>query len=72
MRYEVRQEDENWLVWDTTLDHCVMKSVVGAVDGLRSAMASNYTPPKLKTKPAMFGTQEEAQQCADTLNDFVA
>src|SRR5580700_1665532 len=43
MRYEVRQQDGKWLVWDTVVDDCAMKSVVGAVDGLRSIITSNNT-----------------------------
>ncbi|MGC1105598.1 MAG: hypothetical protein WA876_03600 [Candidatus Acidiferrales bacterium] len=84
MRYEVRQQDGKWLVWDTVAGDCVMKSVAGAVDGLRSVIASNNTrytlnggllapmpnPITFETKPAMFWTQEEAQQWADTWNDI--
>ena len=39
MRYEVRQRDGTWVVWDTVVDDCAMTSVVGAVEGLRSIMA---------------------------------
>ena len=84
MRYEVRQQDGKWLVWDTVADNCVMKSVAGAVDGLRRIMASNNTrytvnggllvpapnSVAFETGPAMFWTQEEAQQWADTWNDI--
>ncbi len=75
MRYEVRQQDGQWLVWDTVADDCAMKSVVGAVDGLRSIIASNdtrYMPSSVtfEIRPAMFWTQEEAQQWADTRNDI--
>jgi hypothetical protein len=84
MRYEVRQQDGKWLVWDTVVDECAMKSVVGAVDGLRTIMAGNnrrYTlnggvlvpvPSSVtfETRPAMFWTQEEAQQWADTRNEI--
>jgi hypothetical protein len=84
MRYEVRQQDGKWLVWDTVVDECAMKSVAGAVDGLRSIMASNKTrytlnggvlvpgPSSLtfETRPTMFWTQEEAQQWADTRNEI--
>lgn len=86
MRYEVRQQDGKWLVWDTAVDDCAMKSVVGAVDGLRSIIASDNTrytlnggllvpmpmpnPVTFETKPAMFLTQDEAQQWADTWNDI--
>jgi hypothetical protein len=84
MRYEVRQQDGKWLVWDTVVDDCAMKSVVGAVDGLRRIIASNNTRYTLnggllmpipnsatfETMPAMFWTQEEAQQWADACNDI--
>jgi hypothetical protein len=84
MRYEVRQQDGKWLVWDAVVNNWAMKSVVGAVDGLRSIIASNNTrytlnggllvpipnPVTFKTRLAMFWTQEEAQQLADALNDI--
>ena len=84
MRYEARQQDGKWLVWDTVVDGCVMKSVAGAVDGLRSIMASHNTryewdggilvprpnPVNFETRPAMFWTQQEAQQWADMLNEI--
>jgi hypothetical protein len=84
MRYEVRQQGGKWLVWDTVVDDCAMKSLVGAVDGLRSIIASDNTHYTLhggllvprpnsvtfETRPAMFWTQEEAQQWADTWNDI--
>jgi hypothetical protein len=82
MRYEVREQDGKWLVWDTVVDDCVMKSKVGAVEGLRSIVANaRYmlnggllvpmpNPVTFETRPAMFWTQEEAQQWADTWNDI--
>jgi hypothetical protein len=84
MRYEVRQHDGKWLVWDTVLDDCAMKSVVGAVEGLSRIIASHNTRYELngglpvpmpnsvtfETGPAMFWTQEEAQQWADVRNDI--
>lgn len=84
MRYEVRLQDGKWLVWDTVVNEPAMKSVVGAVDGLRSILASNKTrytlnggvlvpgPSSLtfETRPAMFWTQGEAQQWADTRNEI--
>jgi hypothetical protein len=84
MRYEVRQQDGKWVVWDTVVDDCAMKSVVGAVEGLRSIIASNNTHYMLnggllvpmpnsvtfETRPAMFWTQQEAQQWADARNDI--
>jgi hypothetical protein len=84
MRYEVRQQGGTWLVWDTLLDDCAMKSVAGAVEGLRSIIAGNNTHYRrnggllmpvpnsetLETRPAMFWTQQEAQQWADARNDI--
>jgi hypothetical protein len=84
IRYEIRQQDGKWLIWDTVVDECAMKSVVGAVDGLRSIMASDKTRYTLnggvlvpvpssvtfETRPAMFWTQQEAQQWADTRNEI--
>ena len=82
MRYEVRQRDGKWVVWDTVVDDCAMTSVVGAVEGLRSIMANTRymlnggllvpmpNSVTFETRPAMFWTQEEAQQLADALNDI--
>jgi hypothetical protein len=59
-----------------------MTSVVGAVEGLRSIMADTRymlnggllvplpNSVTFETRPAMFWTQEEAQQWADTWNDI--
>ena len=59
-----------------------MTSVVGAVEGLRSIMADTRymlngglmvplpNSVTFETGPAMFWTQEEAQQWADTWNDI--
>ena len=81
MRYEVRQQDGKWVVWDTVVDDRAMTSVAGAVEGLRSIIANTRymliggllvpTPNSVtfETRPAMFWTQEEAQQWADTWND---
>jgi hypothetical protein len=82
MRYEVRQRDGKCVVWDTVVDDCAMTSVVGAVEGLRSIMADTRymlngglmvplpNSVTFETGPAMFWTQEEAQQWADTWNDI--
>ena len=84
MRYEVRQQDGKWFVWDTVVNEWAMKSVVGAVDGLRTIIASSDTryinnggllvpipsSGSFETTPAMFWTQEEAQLWADTRNDL--
>ena len=45
---------------------------MGAVEGLRRAMTGHSTPnpPIPETIPAIFWTQDEAQQLADFLNDI--
>jgi hypothetical protein len=73
MRFEVRQQEGKWFVWDVVRGECFRKSVLGAVDGLRTAMLGHIAPGPVKppeTRPAMFWTQAEAQQLADFLNDF--
>lgn len=86
MRYQVRQQEGKWLVWDTLAGDCATRSAAGAVEGLRSMMAGNRTAFRLEggflvpvpssvtveTRPAMFWTQEEAQQWADAWNDMDA
>ena len=81
MRYEVRQQDEKWIVWDTVKD-CAMKGVVG-LDALKLTAANCTRHPSIagllvfkpnslttEAKPVTFWTQKEAQQCADALNDI--
>jgi hypothetical protein len=82
MRYEVRQQDETWIVWDTVND-CAMKGVAG-LSSLSSLTAANcMRHPSIAgllvmkpnsvaadAKPMTFWTQKEAQVCADTLNDL--
>jgi hypothetical protein len=77
MRYEVRQQDEKWIVWDTVYD-CAMKGVAGpprltaancmrhpSIAGLLVMKPNSVTA---EARPATFWTQKEAQVCADTLN----
>jgi len=66
VRYEVRQQDEKWLVWDTVND-CAKKAVVG---GLRRIASNRPNSVTIEARPAMFWTQEEAQEWADTWNDI--
>jgi hypothetical protein len=79
MRYEVRQQDGKWLVWDTVND-CAKKAVVGGLTRIASNSA-RYTLNRgllvlmpnsvtIEARPAMFWTQEEAQEWADTWNDI--
>ena len=79
MRYEVRQQDEKWIVWDTVND-CAMK---GAAGFPRLTAANCMRHPSIPwllvmkpnsvtadARPVTFWTQKEAQVCADTLNDL--
>lgn len=82
MRFEVKQQDEKWIVWDTVND-CAMK---GAADFPRLTAATCMRHPSIagllvmkpnsvaslaaNARPVTFWTQKEAQVCADTLNDF--
>jgi hypothetical protein len=81
MRYEVRQRDGKWLVWDTVND-CAMKGVAGlprltaancmrhpSIAGLLVMKLNSVTALTAEARPATFWTQKEAQVCADTLND---
>jgi hypothetical protein len=82
MRYEVRQQDEKWIVWDTVNDFAMK----GAADFPRLTAANCMRHPSIpgllvmkpnsvaslaaEARPLTFWTQEEAQVCADTLNDI--
>jgi len=65
MRYEVRQQDEKWIVWDT-VNQC------GAVAGCLRPTAADGSPRVvvIDGSPFILWTQEEAQEWADTLNDL--
>jgi hypothetical protein len=83
MRYEVRQQDEKWIVWDTVND-CAMK---GGADLSRLTAANCMRHPSIagllvmkpnsvasliaEARPVTYWTQKEAQVCADTLNDDI-
>jgi hypothetical protein len=79
MRYEVRQQDEKWIVWDTVND-CAMKGAAGfprltAANCMRHPSIAGllvFKPNSVTAdaRPVTFWTQKEAQQLADTLNDL--
>jgi hypothetical protein len=85
MRYEVRQQDGKWLVWDTAND-CAMKGVVGlaglsrltaancmrhpSIAGLLVMKPSSVASLAAEARPVTFWTQKEAQVFADNLNDI--
>jgi hypothetical protein len=82
MRYEVRQQDEKWIVWDTVND-CAMKGVAGlprltvtncmrhpSIAGLLVMKPNSVASLAAAARPVTFWTQKEAQVCADTLNDI--
>jgi len=82
MRYEVRQQDEKWIVWDTVND-CAMKGVAGpprltaancmhhpSIAGLLVMKPNSVASLAAEARPVTFWTQKEAQVCADTLNDI--
>jgi hypothetical protein len=82
MRYEVRQQDEKWIVWDT-VNHCAMKSVAGplrltaancmhhpSIAGLLVMKPNSVASLAAEARPVTFWTQKEAQVFADTLNDI--
>src|SRR6266853_2550314 len=82
MRYEVRQQDEKWIVWDTVND-CAMKGVADlsrltaancmrhpSIAGLLVMKPNSVASLAAEARPVTFGTHKEAQVCADTLNDI--
>ena len=85
MRYEVRQQDEKWIVWDTVND-CPMKGVASlsslssltaancmrhpSIAGLLVMKPNSVASLAAEARPVIFWTQKEAQVCADTLNDI--
>ena len=78
MRYEVRQQDEKWIVWDTVND-CAMKGVAGfssltAANCMRHPSIAGLLVMKPNSvaadaRPVTFWTQKEAQVWVDFLND---
>ena len=78
MRYEVRQQDEKWIVWDTVND-CVTKAMTdrsALSDSTRHTLNKRgvwcFKPNSVNidARPALFWTQKEAQGLADILNDL--
>ncbi len=82
MRYEVRQQDEKWIVWDAVND-CSMKGAAGfpkltaancmrhpSIAGLLVMKPNSVASLAAEARPMTFWTQKEAQVCADTLNDI--
>jgi hypothetical protein len=85
MCYEVRQQDEKWIVWDTVNDSA-MKGVAGlsslfsltaancmrhpSIAGLLVMKPNAVASLAAEAGPLTFWTQKEAQVCVDTLNDI--
>lgn len=82
MRYEVRQQDEKWIVWDTVNDYA-MKGAAGfprltaancmrhpSIAGLLMMKPTSVASLAAEVRPVTFWTQKEAQVFADTLNDL--
>jgi hypothetical protein len=82
MRYEVRQQDEKWIVWDT-LNDCAIKGVANlsrltaancmrhpSIAGLLVMKPNSVASLAAEARPVTFWTQKEAQQWADTWNDI--
>jgi hypothetical protein len=82
MRYEVRQQDEKWIVWNTVND-CAMKGAAGfprltaancmrhpSIAGLLVMKPNSVSSLAAKARPMTFWTQKEAQECADALNNI--
>ena len=79
MRYEVRQQEEKWIVWDTVND-CAMKGAAGfprltaancmrhpSIAGLLVMKPDSVTALAADARPVTFWTQKEAQEWADIL-----
>jgi hypothetical protein len=79
MRYEVRQHDGKWIIWDTVNDGAV-KGAAGfprltAANCMRHPSIAGLLVMKPNTvtadvRPLTFWTQKEAQQLADILSDL--
>ena len=82
MRFEVRQQDEKWIVWDTVND-CAMKGVAGlssltaancmrhpSIAGLLVMKPNSVASLAAEARPLTFWTRKEAQVFADNLNDI--
>ena len=82
MRFEVRQQDGKWLVWDT-LNDCAMKAVAGfpkltaancmrhpSIAGLLVMKPNSVASLAAEARPLTFWARKEAQVFADNLNDI--
>jgi hypothetical protein len=76
MRYEVRQQNGKWILWDRVND-CAMKAGDRRTlsDSTRHTLKEGLLVLKpdsvtIQARRAMFWTQQEAQEWADTLNDL--
>ena len=82
MRYEVRQQDEKWIVWDTVND-CAMKGAAclprltaanvirhPSIAGLLVMKPNAVASLDAEVRPLTFWMQKEAQKLADFLNDI--
>lgn len=82
MRYEVRQQGEKWIVWDTVND-CAVKGATGfprltaancmrhpSIAGLLVMKPNSVASLAAEAGPVTFWTQKEAQGCTDFLNDI--
>jgi hypothetical protein len=80
MRFEVRQQDEKWIVWDTVND-CAVKGAAGlprltaancmrhpSIAGLLVMKPNSVASLAAEARPVTFWTQKEAQELADFLN----
>jgi hypothetical protein len=83
MRFEVRQQDGKWLVWDTVNGCAAMKGLASPLKLTADNYARHPQNPGVlvlrpdsvtslinEATPTMFWTQKEAQLSADTLNDL--
>ena len=82
MGYEVRQQDEEWIVWDTVND-CAVKGVADlsrltaancmrhpSIAGLLVMKPNSVASLAAEARPVTFWTQKEAQVFSDNLNDI--
>jgi hypothetical protein len=82
MGYEVRQQDEEWIVWDTVND-CAVKGVADlsrltaancmrhpSIAGLLVMKPNSVASLAADARPVTFRTQKEAQVFSDNLNDI--
>jgi hypothetical protein len=82
MRYEVRQQGEKWIVWDTVSDYATKGAASlprltaancmrhPSIAGLLVMKPNSVASLAAEARPLTFWTQKEAQICADTVNDI--